>query len=297
MALGRGKATSSTPSTHWASRLITGSATMLRASISIRTSRATARQNNQMPRVLAWRRLWRDMPSGLSTNFSRDVSDPCPISPWEVVNTDPYLVCNSYNYPEFQGTMNTACLQNQNASNPLFHDLAVNNTGNRQWNWMLCNEPFEWWQAAAPHSHPTFVSRLVNAAYWRDQCASWFPPEHDGHSIYTYSLALGKRSSDIDKWTGGWFGTNTTRAMFANGEFDPWRGATLSASDRPGGPVNSTEKLPVRVLKGGTHCSDMYAPNWEANEGAKRAADEQVEEMKGWVAEFYREKGKIPPSY
>jgi len=40
-------------------------------------------------------------------------------------------------------------------SNPLYTDLTVTNLGNRQWQWMLCNEPFGWWPGyvlLAPHS-------------------------------------------------------------------------------------------------------------------------------------------------
>lgn len=50
-------------------------------------------------------------------------------------------VCASTGYPEFAGENNIACFQNQNASNPVYHDLTPNNWVNRQWNWMLCNEP------------------------------------------------------------------------------------------------------------------------------------------------------------
>lgn len=50
-----------------------------------------------------------------------------------------WKVCESYGY--FTGEYNTGCLQNLNASNPIYHDLSVGNAGNRQWNWMLCNEP------------------------------------------------------------------------------------------------------------------------------------------------------------
>lgn len=49
--------------------------------------------------------------------------------------------CADYGYEDWQGNYSTGCLQNQNASSPQYHDLRVNNTVNRQWMWMLCNEP------------------------------------------------------------------------------------------------------------------------------------------------------------
>lgn len=147
---------------------------------------------------------------------------------------------------------------------------------------------FEWWQTGAPLTKPTLVSRLVNADYWRKQCPLHFP--NGG-----YALAEGKRAKDVNHWTGGWSVTNTTRAMHTNGQFDPWRDATLSSIYRPGGPVESTKELPVRLVKGGTHCSDLYAPNWAANEGVKKLAFEAAAEMAGWVGEWYEEKGLRKP--
>ena len=143
---------------------------------------------------------------------------------------------------------------------------------------------------------PTLVSRLVTADYWREQCAFYFPPEREGHTTYTYRLARGKRAEDVNRRTGGWSATGTTRLMHANGELDPWLDATLSSRFRPGGPVKSTEQLPVRVIPGGMHCSDLYGQNWDVNEDVRRIVDEEVDNMKTWVAEFYVEKNKTRPA-
>ncbi|KAL2265025.1 hypothetical protein VTJ83DRAFT_7535 [Remersonia thermophila] len=202
--------------------------------------------------------------------------------------------CESSGYPEWQGTHNTLCFQNLNASNVAYKDLSPGNWINRQWMWMLCNEPFEWWQDGAPATHATLVSRLVNPSYWRKQCSVFFPVDKNTSNA-TYGLLEGKRARDVNRWTGGWGVTNTTRVAHTNGQLDPWRDATLSSVFRPGGPVKSTKKLPVRVVKGGVHCSDLYSPNWEANEGVRRIAAEAVKEMKGWVAEWYEEKGIRKP--
>ncbi|KAL2192821.1 serine carboxypeptidase S28-domain-containing protein [Corynascus similis CBS 632.67] len=196
--------------------------------------------------------------------------------------------CESAGYPEWEGENNIECFKNLDPNNAAYKDLSLDNWINRQWNWMLCNEPFEWWQTGAPLTKPTLVSRLVNADYWRKQCPLHFP--NGG-----YALAEGKRAKDVNHWTGGWSVTNTTRAMHTNGQFDPWRDATLSSIYRPGGPVESTKELPVRLVKGGTHCSDLYAPNWAANEGVKKLAFEAAAEMAGWVGEWYEEKGLRKP--
>jgi hypothetical protein len=110
-----------------------------------------------------------------------------------------------------------------------------------------------------------------------------------------YGVIQGKRARDVNRWTGGWSVTSTTRAMHTNGELDPWRDATLSSSFRPGGPVKTTKELPVRLVKGGVHCSDLYAPNWEANEDVRRLALDAAREMKGWVGEWYEGRGVGKP--
>ncbi|KAL2178375.1 serine carboxypeptidase S28-domain-containing protein [Thermothelomyces heterothallicus CBS 202.75] len=196
--------------------------------------------------------------------------------------------CESAGYPEWEGENNIACFKNLDPNNAAYKDLSLDNWINRQWNWMLCNEPFEWWQDGAPLTRPTLVSRLVNADYWRKQCPLHFP---EGG----YGIAAGKRAKDVNRWTGGWSVTNTTRAMHTNGQYDPWRDATLSSKFRPGGPVQSTKRLPVRLVKGGTHCSDLYGQNWAVNEDVKKLAQDAADEMTGWVGEWYEEKGLPKP--
>jgi hypothetical protein len=153
---------------------------------------------------------------------------------------------------------------------------------------------FEWWQDGAPRGHATLVSRLVNPSYWRKQCPLFFPVDKKTTNA-TYGIREGKRARDVNRWTGGWFATNTTRLMHTNGQYDPWRDSTLASVFRPGGPVRSTEQLPLKLVKGGVHCSDLYSPNWEANEGVRKIAEEAVEQMKKWVGEWYEERGVGKP--
>lgn len=139
---------------------------------------------------------------------------------------------------------------------------------------------FGWWQVGAPEGQSTIVSRLVDVDYWESQCPLFFP---EGG----YGLAKNKTVDQLNARTGGWSVTNTTRLMHANGELDPWRDATLSSIYRPGGPVESTPELPIRVIPGGLHCSDFYKQNWDVNEEVKQIAYDEAAELKKWVQEFY----------
>jgi Serine carboxypeptidase S28 len=148
----------------------------------------------------------------------------------------------------------------------------------------LTPRSFEYWQDGAPKDRPTIVSRLVTAEYWRQQCPLWFPG--------SFGLENGKRAADVNKFTGGWDVTNTTRLMYTNGQLDPWRDATVSSISRPGGPLQSTARLPVSLVTGGTHCSDLYGQNWAANAELATLVTKEVATMKAWVDDYYTKKNK-----
>lgn len=51
-----------------------------------------------------------------------------------------------YGYKEWEDPLSLGCFDSYNETSVMFTDMAVNNTINRQWYWMLCNEPFAYWQ-------------------------------------------------------------------------------------------------------------------------------------------------------
>jgi hypothetical protein len=151
--------------------------------------------------------------------------------------------------------------------------------------------------SGAPKSSPTIVSRLVTASYWQRQCELYFPKTNhraygsspDHHPPYTVDHP--------NSWTKGWDtpkkATPSTRVMWANGEFDPWKTSGISSEYRTGGPWQSTENAPVQVIPGGFHCSDLILKNGLSNAGVQKVIDAEVALMKTWVAEFYTEKLKV----
>jgi len=57
-----------------------------------------------------------------------------------------YLLPQLCQYYGYDDVMSTECLDTHNATNHIFTDRSVGNAVYRQWQWMLCNEPFGWWQ-------------------------------------------------------------------------------------------------------------------------------------------------------
>lgn len=135
------------------------------------------------------------------------------------------------------------------------------------------------------------MSRLVKPDYWERQCGLYFPPT----GSYSYGIARGEDVDDVNAWTGGWDAYDddkTKRIMFANGQWDPWRDATVSSITRPGGPLEGTEERPNWLIEGGIHCSDLSVRNGVASEAVGKVQADEVEVMTRWVNEFYEEKNK-----
>ncbi|PPJ55361.1 hypothetical protein CBER1_10067 [Cercospora berteroae] len=197
----------------------------------------------------------------------------------------PDFCASTYQYAEFNTTNNTRCYDTYNASSPLFTDISLANQVNRQWIWMTCNEPFGYWPNGSPPGRPTLVTRLITTGYALRQCGLWFPPGPNGE---TYGLAAGRTEADVNAYTGGWSNINTSRLVFINGEFDPWREASVSADAefRPGGPLQSTPQVPVEIVPGGFHGSDMRIRNGVVKERVKEVQERIVKQLEDWVKEW-----------
>ncbi|CEJ81833.1 hypothetical protein VHEMI01943 [[Torrubiella] hemipterigena] len=179
------------------------------------------------------------------------------------------------------------CVDSHNPDKSTYTNTTVRNTTQRQWQWMLCNVPFKFRFGHNPNGKDQIISTLLTEKYYNDRCPLYFPREGDN----TYGIAKGLTAADVNRYTGGWDNVDTTRLMWANGELDPWRPATVSSLERPGGVLESTEQHPVRLIPKAAHCNDLIRKNALANEGVFKVYFEEAENMQKWVKEFYEEKG------
>lgn len=200
----------------------------------------------------------------------------------QFISDTTYDYCGSYGV----STSDLSCANSHNASNPMYWDIGVDNGVDRQWIWLLCNEPMMFWQTAAPRGVGSLVPSLVSFMYNQEQCALFFP-EDEGYT-YRSALGVGKTTNDFNMYTKGW-NAKTKRLMWANGQFDPWKDATVSSDFRPQGPLISTPEAPVYMIPGGIHCTDLIYKNAEDNDDLMAIVQEEVATMKGWVDEFYKQ--------
>ena len=129
----------------------------------------------------------------------------------------------------------------------------------------------------------TVFSRLASAEYWQRQCELFFPREGE----YTYGSNEGKTAQMLNAHTGGWQERETKRLMWINGEFDPWRTASMASTFRPGGPLESTPQAPSIVVPGARHCNDLRANNGAANADVAETQKAIVRQIAQWTSEFY----------
>ncbi|KAI1394425.1 endoprotease endo-Pro [Hypoxylon trugodes] len=194
--------------------------------------------------------------------------------------------CSGYGYDEWDDKNSVACFDTHNASSPMYTDQTGDNSFDRTWVWMTCNEPFFYWQTGAPANQSTLFTRLANADYWQRQCELYFPREGQ----YTYASALGKTAADVNDHTKGWelpqSLDNSSRIIFVNGEFDPWRSASVASLFRPTGPLVSTPNVPSIIIPNSRHCNDLGV--WNAlDPDIKKTQDAIVSQISTWTDEFY----------
>ncbi|KAK3326997.1 serine carboxypeptidase S28 [Cercophora scortea] len=196
--------------------------------------------------------------------------------------------CGSYKYRDWSDPNSVGCFDTYNISSPYALDWAPNNTVNRQWMWMICNQPFFYWQTGAPKDKPSIISRYVTAEYYQRQCDLLFPAQGNA----TFGSAGGRKTAEtVNAQTDGWLLTNTTRLLWVNGEFDPWRSASVSSEVRPGGPLQSTPAAPVFLIPGARHCNDLITMSGTVNADIHETQNAVVAQMVRWVDEFYHGKG------
>ncbi|KAH9839143.1 peptidase S28 [Rhodofomes roseus] len=161
-----------------------------------------------------------------------------------------------------------SCAGTYNPNSSLYTTIAVDNAA-RSWNWIVCNE-MGFWQDGAPADVPTVVSRLIGPGYWERQCMLMFPE--------AFSAPPTPSANETNQAYGGWF-MQADRLFFANGENDPWRGATVSAD---GTNFQSTDMQPIAVGDG-FHCSDLIIANGEADSTVAAVQQQGLAAMKSWL--------------
>ncbi|KAG8916208.1 hypothetical protein FRC01_003297 [Tulasnella sp. 417] len=180
-----------------------------------------------------------------------------------------------------------ACYSTFNYSSTQYTDWTVDNEWDRQWYWIVCNE-FGWWQDGDPGNYSSIVSSLVTEEWNLRQCNHMFPNENG---------TLGNFHPDTfgtNAEHGGGWNLQANNLFVVNGEFDPWRSASLSSRWAP--KFRNTPHQRVEIVKEGHHCWDWYLGGAAFNPDVKRVVDLGIKTVKGWLEEWYRAHPKVKNS-
>lgn len=165
--------------------------------------------------------------------------------------------------------------------NPMdWNTTAIDDT--RPWEWMVCNEPFGWNQVGPETSDGTnIVSAQLRPEQYNRRCELMFP-ETNGHVV---GYVAGWTPAHLADYTGGWDAAYE-RVFFVNGQYDPWRSATLSSDVRPGGPIvtDVDSRFQVRVVKGGVHTPEMFID--QNDEDTWPIIQDAIAQMGAWLDEW-----------
>ncbi|RDB19887.1 putative extracellular serine carboxypeptidase [Hypsizygus marmoreus] len=161
------------------------------------------------------------------------------------------------------------CLGSYDVTLPYWTDISINNAW-RSWFWIVCNE-VGYLQEGAPRGHPTLVTRLVQPEYDLRQCQQMFPA--------AFSRPPRVQIERTNRVYKGW-DVRLNRLFFANGQRDPWKDATMSASRIH---VKSTPQQPI-ALGGGFHCSDLGTASGNVDATVRAVQVQALASMKTWLA-------------
>ncbi|KDQ64462.1 hypothetical protein JAAARDRAFT_118335 [Jaapia argillacea MUCL 33604] len=161
------------------------------------------------------------------------------------------------------------CLGTYDTTQSYWTDTSINNAG-RSWYWIVCNE-VGFLQDGAPSNWPTLVSRLIQPVYDERQCQQMFPEAFPTYPVPNVNATNARYR--------GWY-VQVNQLLFANGQRDPWREATVSAD---GLYIASTPTQPI--LEGdGFHCSDLLTSNAEVDSTIEYVQTQALGYMKTWLA-------------
>ncbi|KIK60910.1 hypothetical protein GYMLUDRAFT_73702 [Collybiopsis luxurians FD-317 M1] len=173
------------------------------------------------------------------------------------------------------GSDTVECLGTYDPSSELYTNTSLSND-DRSWSWVLCNE-LGYFKDAAPSGATTLVSRLVQPSYDIRQCALMFPDVFASPE----DVPLIGGVANINQAYHGW-NLTIDRLIFANGQRDPWREATVSAD---GVARESTDTQPI-LDSDGFHCSDLLTSLGQADPSVLAVQTKALSYIRMWLAEW-----------
>ncbi|KAG8878361.1 hypothetical protein FRB97_002575 [Tulasnella sp. 331] len=174
------------------------------------------------------------------------------------------------------GGDDSSCYSSYDYTAEFYTNKTVDNPYDLQWYWMICTE-FGWWQDGDAGNSSSIVSSIVTPAYWQRQCDHLFPING---KLSNYAPAIAQNNAIYDGWK-----LKANNLFVVNGQYDPWRSASLSSNWAP--KSQNTETQQIQIVAGGHHCWDWIISDALYDPDIKRVVDIGVAQQKAWVKQWY----------
>ncbi|KIO21853.1 hypothetical protein M407DRAFT_28564 [Tulasnella calospora MUT 4182] len=172
-----------------------------------------------------------------------------------------------------------ACYSTQNPNSQMYTNTTVTDDYARGWIWLLCTQ-LGFFQVGDPGNSSSIVSSQVTTAYAQRQCSYYFPLADGTHSTYNFSAPVDSLNTQFKGWNV--VGSNL---YVVNGEFDPWRSASVSSTWAPSFVDTPTQE--VTVIPDAHHCWDYYLMNTQVNDDVKAVQNKGLIQIHDWLQTWY----------
>ncbi|KAG8942755.1 hypothetical protein FRC04_003525 [Tulasnella sp. 424] len=184
------------------------------------------------------------------------------------------------------GAPGGGCYTTYDYTSNMYTDWSVSKGPGRQWFWMVCNE-FGWFQGGDPGNYSSIVSSLVTPGSNLRQCNHMYPHADGSPGNYHPNTFWNNFEH------GGW-NLRARNLFVVNGQFDPWRSASISSRWAP--KFHNTPHQRVEVVKGGHHCWDWNLYGAYYDHDVKRVVDRGIKRVRSWVRQWYRKHRNVENS-
>ncbi|KAG8892274.1 hypothetical protein FRB99_002838, partial [Tulasnella sp. 403] len=154
----------------------------------------------------------------------------------------------------------------------------------RGWSWLICTD-FGWFQVGNPGNKSSIVSGFNDVASWERRCNHQFPNADGTPGNYS---AAGANSTNAEYK--GW-NIVAQNLFVVNGQYDPWRSASLSSGWAPSTTNTTTQE--ISVIPGAHHCWDFYLDDTVFNADVQATQQLGLTTLYGWLQNWYKARPNI----
>lgn len=130
--------------------------------------------------------------------------------------------------------------------------------------------------------HSSIVSQMLTPESSARKCSHTFPGSTGQANSSSYNTTASAEALNLE--FGGW-NLIAKNLFVVNGEFDPWRSASLSSRAAPAFVDTPTQE--ITVIPNGHHCWDWTMANAAVNADVMQTQDLGISKIRGWLTDWY----------